>query len=292
MKDKLSIDAADLFAVFLLIVVHSQYRDFESGVKVKTHLTGFVSVLNSLRRQKIPRLSLMDNDGPFSTLLSLAHDIILELTRYVMVTNDSVLQFCSEVGPVKYSHRKRYQAEFVRNISQYSPETITIWQNCTILRRLFRSTVHEDTSGQKRSSIVAKIASEVDKDITSLPMSEYVTGQRLFFLQRPTRGGEELESVEEASFWIAVYDYSKLLLLLIQAATVTQGLETESARELGCSLVSRIEDHWASGAWPPKEILHFRQPLSVRILTFSCLVFTMHTRKNWGTRYSFTAVNY
>ena len=99
---------------------------------------------------------------------------------------------------------------------------------------------------------------------------------------RPFLTASNLRVLEESAFWVAVYDYCKLLIVLIDEPTFSRGLESDSAEELSLSLLERIEEKWISDPFMAPEPLTFRQPLSVRILTMACLVLSVCKEKQWG----------
>ena len=122
-KTEASIDISDLFAVFLLIIVQCLCNE---SSKVKTHLAGFLTVWKILGRDR--RLDLKSgneripvySDKSFSLLLSLAHDIIIELTRHVANSNEFMLDFCTNLGPVDYISRYIYHDKLALDVPSRS----------------------------------------------------------------------------------------------------------------------------------------------------------------------------
>ena len=243
-KNSNTIDEADLYASFLLCILSCAYSDSK---QFAVHLNGFVAIMMLLKKKNWQQgePENLPESSHLSLFLPLARDSILEMSRRVHDTNTLIIKFLYMSGhlirPASFHQRARYHHEFCRNDPfQYRSFTDSVWHHYTALRRCFRDTLFLQVEGGVTSEFVRSLVSEIEIDLLSqkelvdhLSMETQILGANI-----------QSGSYELLRFSLALYQLCRLLILLLNAATLKQGVALSEAVASAKSLLHHIQCRW------------------------------------------------
>ena len=246
-----AIDEADLYATLLLTVLSCVHFDIP---KFMIHLNGFMAILKELTRKASNdgQVSDLSKLGPLSSaFLPLARDLILETSRRLndVNVNDLVIEFSYSsqftIGSPTFQRRVQYNIELLgadpNNCLSFCTAT---WHHFTVLRRCFRHVVFQQIEERRPEFSVQILVSEIKADLQSHNIQEVVA--RMLALKYnpsafilPTHSSYDL-----FTFNLLLYHFCSLLIIMLEANTVTQGAISIEATSLATLILPHIEDRW------------------------------------------------
>ena len=239
-----TIEDVDVYASLLLCVLSCLYPNSEQFTKRLEDLVTMMAMLKKKEWKKGDSGHLSNNH--LSIFLPLGRDLILELSRRVPNINIDapLIQFSYIshylIGPATFHQRAQYDKEFYGFDScQYSHHLFTngLLHHYTILRRCFRQSLLLQVEGNEISKEIHIVVSETKADLQS---REFV--HHLWELVQ--RMGDFNTYADSMQFFLVLHNFCQLIILLLEAKTLKQGVVSPNAIFSASSLLQLIKYRW------------------------------------------------
>lgn len=268
-----AMDEADLYAALLLTLLSCLYKDVPKFI---VHLNGFVAILKELTRKasnhgKNRHLSRVGHLS--SVFLPLARDLILEMSRRLRNTNDLVIEFSYtsqlSIGSPTFEQRIQYHDELLgTDPHNYLSFCHAVWHHLTVLRRYFRHAVFQHIENLKLKFSVQVLVSEIKADLRSHSI-QYIVVRLLSLKHDPLAFINSSDSSYDLfTFTLLLYHFCFLLIIMMEAETVSQGAISLEATSLATLMLPPIDDTWLEpNTYDPNVVpWGVRGPVLIRIL--------------------------
>jgi hypothetical protein len=277
-KNLATLNEADLFAAFLLTWVSCISKDVPA---FRIHLKGFSAILEELSF----RSGRAGTSHQLSVFWPLARDLILEGSRMVDAVDGvtgHIIEFCGiagqAMGPQKFCGRARYWDLLVRADPKcHTAFSQAVWHHCGLLRRCFRYTVPiQKNGGTGLTTAIQPIVTDIKADLDSLEMKNIAFQLSLMKLSQDNT----VQFDKWTAYWqfmLLLYQYTKLMIVLLEAETVEEGASSCESATIAVSILQIIKAEIISLDISSLYLLDFNTFLLPRILWVSGLTLTPET---------------
>jgi hypothetical protein len=277
-KNPATLNEADLFAAFLLTWVSCIRKDV---LAFRIHLKGFSAILEELSF----RNGRAGTSHQLSVFWPLARDLILEGSRMVDAVDGAsghIIEFCGiagqTMGPQKFSGRARYLDLLVRaDPNCHTTFSQAVWHHCGLLRRCLRYTVPiQKNGGTALTTVIQPIVTDIKADLDSLEMKNIAFQLSLMKLSQ----NDTVQFGRWTAYWqfmLLLYQYDKLMIVLLEAETVEEGASSCESANIAVSILQIMKDQITSLNIFSLYLLDFNTSLLPRILWVSGLMLIPET---------------
>jgi len=226
-------EEADLFATFLLALLSAVYHDL---ITFQKHIYTFITIAREIRQRTGHNKCQLH----LSTFWPLARDMILESFRLFPVqraiVRPMVINFCYEchgtIGPQSLIRRADYLWEFFGfdPTREYAFSQV-VWTYSRLLRVSFRATVYRQLVGEANMDpLIGSTVLELDNDLRSLEVAAIVSRIQALTSNEHLKEHPYVDArVDLLQYSVLVYRFCELLISLMNARTILDGLSKETS---------------------------------------------------------------
>lgn len=243
-----TIEDVDIYASLLLCVLSCLYVNPEQFTKRLEDLVRRMVILKENEWKKGDSGHLSNNH--LSIFLPFGRDLILELSRRVPNINIDahLIQFSyishHLIGPATFHQRAQYEKEFYGFDScRYNHHLFTngLLQHYTILRRCFRQSLLLQSEESEISKAIHIVVSETKADLQSREFVHHLS--MLAQTIGDSNAGDD-PSTDPMQFFLVLHNFCRLIILLLEAKTLKQGVASPNAIFSASSLLQLIKYRW------------------------------------------------
>jgi hypothetical protein len=209
----------------------------------RIHINGVMAIIQNTKAMRSAR-----NHARLSIFLPLACDLILEASRTVCYTNDTVLEFFyvaqRAIGKLDFDNRLQYCQELICVKEQHLYTFYhSIWHHTTILRRCIRDTVwRQDTDAEVGlSPRVRSLLIGVKSDLRSKKVKSIVA--QLSILKSVPAGENEVVH-GEWMFALLLYKFCLLMVALLETGFLIHGVSSAAVVSRASGLLQYVDHTW------------------------------------------------